>query len=338
MTAPAGEPVTPEPVAPELVTPELVAVVVAVGPLGPQVLTRPSGAGRHDALPSGPLRTTHRSLQAGVRAWVETQTGLRLGHVEQLYTFADRARAGSDGRLVISVSYLGLTRIDAPAPPTAPRADPTRDQEAPRTWSRIYAHFPWEDRRDVGADHLDPALEAALRAWAALPGSLGERRRARCAATFGLDGSPWLPDLCLQRYELLWEAGLVAESVDRGEPSPVAADEARSGVPLQHDHRRILSTGLARLRATIQYRPVVFELLPDAFTLGELQACVEAVAGTRVHTQNFRRLIQQQSLVEETGEVDSGTGGRPARLFRFRGEVHALRQATGTKLPIPRRR
>ena len=118
----------------------------------------------------------------------------------------------------------------------------------------------------------------------------------------------------------------------------VVADPSVSGVALPHDHRRILATGMARLRATIQYRPVVFELLPDSFTLGELQACVEAVAGTRVHTQNFRRLIQQQHLVEETGEVDAGTGGRPARLFRFRREVHTQRQLVGTKLPIPRRR
>ena len=45
-----------------------------------------------------------------------------------------------------------------------------------------------------------------------------------------------------------------------------------------HDHRRILATGLARLRSTIQYRPVIFELMPPAFTLGQLQATVEALA------------------------------------------------------------
>ena len=52
--------------------------------------------------------------------------------------------------------------------------------------------------------------------------------------------------------------------------------------------------------------------------------------------QNFRRLIDQQDLVEETGEVTSETGGRPAKLFRFRGEVLAERAVAGSKLPVVR--
>jgi hypothetical protein len=104
------------------------------------------------------------------------------------------------------------------------------------------------------------------------------------------------------------------------------------------DHRRVLATGLARLRAKIQYRPVVFELMDPEFTLGQLQDCVEALAGRAVHTQNFRRLIEQQALVEDTGQVDAETGGRPARLYRFRREVLQVRQAAGTKLPTIRSR
>ena len=52
-----------------------------------------------------------------------------------------------------------------------------------------------------------------------------------------------------------------------------------------------------------------------------MQRAVEALAGQRLHKQNFRRLIEQQGLVEETGEVSKETGGRPAKLFRFRREV-----------------
>lgn len=316
---------------PAVVTTELVAVVVAVRHGVPKVLTRRTDDGA--ALPSGPLRTGHRSLQAATRDWVEAQTGLRLGHVEQLYTFADRDRIDAAHR-VISVTYLGLTRDTGAA----------GGQDA--GWTSWYDHFPWEDRRHGAGDPAGAALVGALMDWAAGEPALADTRRARCGATFGLAGADWLPDLCLQRYELLWEAGLVAEAL-RGEQSgtgappaldPLAGEPAISGVALPHDHRRILATGMARLRATIQYRPVVFELLPDAFTLSELQACVEAVAGERLHTQNFRRLIQQQELVEETGEVDASTGGRPARLFRFRRQVHALRQLVGTKLPLPRRR
>jgi hypothetical protein len=95
---------------------------------------------------------------------------------------------------------------------------------------------------------------------------------------------------------------------------------------------------VARLRAKIQYRPVVFELMPGAFTLGGLQTTVEALAGQHLHKQNFRRLVEQQELVEETGDVDADTGGRPAKLFRFRRQVLDEREAAGTKLPIPRAR
>jgi hypothetical protein len=65
---------------------------------------------------------------------------------------------------------------------------------------------------------------------------------------------------------------------------------------------------------------------------------VEALAGQRLHKQNFRRLIAQQGLVEETGQVLAETGGRPARLVRFRRDVLAERAAGGTRLPLARAR
>ena len=103
-----------------------------------------------------------------------------------------------------------------------------------------------------------------------------------------------------------------------------------------HDHRRILATGIARLRAKIKYRPVVFELMPSSFTLFQLQRAVEALAGRLLHKQNFRRLIEQQELVEETGAIATETGGRPAKLFRFRRAVLLQRAVVGTKLPLAR--
>jgi hypothetical protein len=102
---------------------------------------------------------------------------------------------------------------------------------------------------------------------------------------------------------------------------------------MAHDHRRILATAIARLRAKIKYRPVVFELLPDAFTLLQLQSTVEALAGLPLHKQNFRRLVESQGLVEETGAMTRGASGRPAKLFAFRRDVLIERAAVGTKLP-----
>jgi hypothetical protein len=80
----------------------------------------------------------------------------------------------------------------------------------------------------------------------------------------------------------------------------------------------------------------VFELMPPAFTLLQLQRTVEALAGQRLHKQNFRRLIDAQGLVEETGQISTETGGRPAKLYRFRREVVAERAVAGSKLPIAR--
>ncbi len=294
---------------------DLIAVIVAVTDNQPRVLTLSGGA-----LPAGPFTSGHRSLQSGVRAWVEEQTHHPLGYVEQLYTFADRDRAPSGPGLeqhVISVSYLGLTR-EMPASGAA-------------NWRGWYDYFPWEDRRNGSRPE---EILSRLAHWAA-QGAAEQRpqRERRTAVSFGVEPHRWNEELVLQRYELLHEAGLVAEAGDvrRG-----ACANPLPGQRMVHDHRRILATGIARLRAKIKYRPVVFELMPDAFTLLQLQRAVEALAGQLLHKPNFRRLIEQQALVEETGEAAMDTGGRPAKLFRFRREVVLERAAAGTKLPLAR--
>lgn len=326
---------------------ELVAVIVATpGQTDPRVLVigEPGGVPR---LPSGPLLADHRSLQYGVRAWVRSQSGLDLGFVEQLYTFADRERTGPHGR-VVSVSYLGLT------------SQVGLEEDA--RWRGWYEFFGWEDRRDLTDDawlERHAGLLEALRDWAASTGdavgdavggaldTVSAARWERIASAYGLQGRPWAPENCLQRYELLWEAGLLPESTPSARATAAARATAHGRAPLDpadlgqrmlHDHRRILATGIARLRAKIQYRPVVFELMPEEFTLGRLQQTVEAVAGTAVHKQNFRRIVEGQQLVEETGRRARDTGGRPAMLHRFRREVLDEREVAGTKLPQPRTR
>jgi hypothetical protein len=82
----------------------------------------------------------------------------------------------------------------------------------------------------------------------------------------------------------------------------------------------------------LSYRPVVFELLPETFTLLTLQKLVEALNGIRLHKQNFRRLVERGGLVEGTGRR-SHSGGRPAELYRFRREVLRERPRPGVGLP-----
>lgn len=288
---------------------ELIAVLVAVTEGEPRVMTIAAG----QALPSGPFESSHRSLQAGLRAWIESQTGHPVGVLEQLYTFADRDRdpGAAEGLRRISISYLGLVREQA-----APGADLPQ-------WHAWYEYFPWEDRRVAPPAGLD-AILAGLGGWAAgLPA-----RRQRVDYAFGLDGFAWNEDLVLQRYELMYEAGLVPEA---GGPGGCGL-----GRPMRGDHRRILATGIARLRAQIKYRPVAFELMPDSFTLLQLQRTVEALVGLKLHKSNFRRQIDQQELIEETGETASEARGRPAMLFRYRPAVLQARALAGTRLPISR--
>jgi len=67
------------------------------------------------------------------------------------------------------------------------------------------------------------------------------------------------------------------------------------------DHRRLLATALGRLRGKLKYRPVVFELLPTTFSLLRLQRVVEALAGVRLHKQNFRRLSSRAAWSRARG-------------------------------------
>ncbi len=150
---------------------------------------------------------------------------------------------------------------------------------------------------------------------------------------FGFDGAAWDEEKVLDRYELLYEAG----PRGRGDPRRPRGrapwnDRPRLGTPMRFDHRRILATAIGRVRAKIKYRPVIFELMPDEFTLFELQKTVEAILGPHLHKQNFRRLVEGAGLVEPTGEVKMRTGGRPAKLYRFRREVLLERPAPGVRV------
>lgn len=305
----------------QAVSADLIAVVIAVTNGEPRVLTVGQGAG---ALPSGPFELDHRSLQSGLRAWVERQTNHPLGYVEQLYTFADRDRIDDEHvRRVISISYLGLTREEQ------------TEKSAAHGWRGWYDYFPWEDHR-AGVPPIVPGiLMPRLRAWADEADAPDTRhdRWQRAAIAFGFDARDWNEELVLQRYELLYEAALVAESRRSRDTGSALSVPGR---PMIADHRRILATGIARLRTKIKYRPVVFELMPATFTFLQLQRTVEALAGRLVHKPNFRRLIEEQDLVEETGETMSDTGGRPAKRFRFRQTVLAERTVAGTKLPLSR--
>jgi hypothetical protein len=304
----------------ETVSIGLSTAIVAVEANRPSVLVV-AHEGSEDALPFGPFDPAHhRTLESGLRKWVGEQTKLDLGYTEQLYTFGDKGRhlsSGAGGR-VVSVGYLALTRMVSEAPDTQ--------------WRGWYHYFPWEDWRSEKPAMIDSAILPALKKFVkdAPSAEMAELRRERVNVCFG---EGWDEERVLERYELLYEAGLVEEFYrDSGKQTK----DEQLGMPMLFDHRRILATAIARLRGKLKYRPVVFELMAPTFTLLELQRVVEALAGLKLHKQNFRRLVAEQGLVEGTGKFSAPARGRPAELFHFRREVLRERPAPGVRLGVRR--
>jgi hypothetical protein len=305
----------------EAVAVTLGAAILAVRAAEPVVAVIPAQRPREEQLPSGPFRPgEHRTLEEGVRAWAHARTGVETRFLQQLCTLAD----GIDLDPVqptLSVSYLALV---------SPRQCSDRTAATWRSW---YAFFPWEDWRCGRPECLADIL-ARLEAWAAQPAppcaaSWPADRGQRLRMAFGGTArGGWDEEKVLERYELMVEAGVAG---------PAAADAGRRQWsrlvhPVLGDQAPVLARAIGELRRAVKYRPVVFELMPDEFTLFELQKTVEAILGPNLHKQNFRRLVEGCGLVEPTGEHRLRTGGRPARLYRFRRSVIYERAAPGVKV------
>jgi hypothetical protein len=301
------------------------AAILAVRAGEPVVAVVPAQGAREESLPCGPFcPRSHGTLEGGVGAWTRAQIGVEVGFLQQLGAAAEGADA-EPAQPTVAVSYLALV---------GPRQCSDRTQASWRSW---YNFFPWEDWRHGRPDCLADLL-GRLEAWAAEAGppcatpSPGDRRQ-RIRLAFGVAGAGWDEERVLDRYELLQEAGLIG---------PVAADGTTAPplprpVPqLLGDHARVLARAVGELRRAVKCRPVVFELMPDEFTLFELQRTVEAVLGPHLHKQNFRRMVEGGGLVEPTGEHRLRTGGRPARLYRFRRDVLWERSAPGVRVKAGR--
>ena len=337
-------------------TTEVVAVLVAITEHTARVLTVDQGK----LLPNGPLMPLHRSLQAGVRQWVEEQTQQPLGYLEQLYTFVDTNRRNVDGHALVYVSYLGLVQETQ-----------TQQLQSQALWRDWYDYFPWENHLEGRPSIIMDFIVPALLEWAndITDAIVQQRRRQRIGLCWGLsesflagkyfgncenknagidtasdnnhDSREWVAEHVLLRYEMLYEAGLIPEAPTYP-PSYSANAQTRSlpenwsqliGAPMYYDHRRVIATAISRLRAKIEYRPLIFGLMPDVFTLSQLQQSVEALSGVRLHKQNFRRLLDSQNLVMETGQSSSAQRGRPAKLYRFRHDIELQSLLMDSKLP-----
>lgn len=106
---------------------------------------------------------------------------------------------------------------------------------------------------------------------------------------------------------------------------PRASTDARSArwfplhdrPPLAFDHDAIVAAAVERLRVEVRWRPVGFDLLPEVFSLTELQRLHEMVLGRPLDKRNFRKKVLAMELLEDTGRLDEGVRHRPPRLYRF---------------------
>jgi hypothetical protein len=312
-TAPGGE----------TVAIEVVAAILGVRAAEPVVAVVPSA--NEDSLPCGPFRPSeHRTLEGGTRAWIDAQTGVHIGLLQHLHASGESAdvpgaRAGTH---TVCISYLALV------------GPGQCSDRTPATWRSWYTYFPWEDWRR-GKPACLPAIEHRLNAWASQPdtpcaATLTNDRAQRLRIAFGT-GAAWDEEKVLERYELMQEAGVTGLVAAAG-----AGASARPMHALRSDHALLLARAIGDLRRAVKFRPVVFELMQEAFTLFEFQRAVEAILGPNLHKQNFRRLVESCGLVEPAGDVRLRTGGRPARLYRFRRDVVFERTSPGVRLKTGR--
>lgn len=306
----------------------LTGAILAVRAAEPVVAVVPADRNGDESLPCGAfVPSEHGTLEEGVRSRVHAQTGVELGFLEQLCTVGNRSKGGiggmgSNAPHIVSVSYLALV-------------GPQQCNDRTRaTWRSWYSFFPWEDWRSGRPDCLDE-LERRLDSWAATTDLPHARRwmpdrRQRVRIAFGGAGMTWDEEKVVGRYELLSEARIVGTATE--DDGGLAQRLPRLEHPLLGDQSLVLARAMGDLRRAIKYRPIVFELMHDEFTLFELQKAVEAILGPHLHKQNFRRLVEGCGLVEPTGSLRLRTGGRPAQLYRFRREVICEQTSPGVRL------
>jgi 8-oxo-dGTP diphosphatase len=158
-------------------------------------------------------------------------------------------------------------------------------------------HAYCEQLYTFGAVDRDPRMRVITVAYFAL---LPAERLAEAARAN--------PDLRLARIVVGWpgETG-----------GPVEAYDGAAPLPLAFDHAAILGLAMLRLRGKLDYSPVAFALLPDRFTLRQLQDVHEAILGVPLNKPAFRRRMLDKGWLAATGERETGASFRPAELFRF---------------------
>lgn len=103
---------------------------------------------------------------------------------------------------------------------------------------------------------------------------------------------------------------------ETGGPVDTIGEDGRA-LALAFDHTDILGMAVKRIRGKLDYTPIGFQLLPERFTLSELQRVHETVLGRPLNKDSFRRRMLASGQLEATGDLQTGVDHRPAELYRF---------------------
>jgi 8-oxo-dGTP diphosphatase len=155
-----------------------------------------------------------------------------------------------------------------------------------------------EQLYSFGAPERDPRTRVISVAYYAL---VDVRRLERLARERG-------DEVCIAALEIPWEQ-------ETGGPVETHLDAQR--LKLAFDHAEQLGMAVKRIRGKLAYAPIGFQLLPEQFTLRDLQLVHEAVLDRALNKDSFRRKMLSSGQLEATGEYQSDVDHRPAELYRF---------------------
>lgn len=103
---------------------------------------------------------------------------------------------------------------------------------------------------------------------------------------------------------------------------------------LGFDHAEILGYAVERLRRKIRYEPIGFELLPETFTLSQLQRLYEQILEREIDKRNFRKKLLKMELLIDTGRKETGVAHRAAQLYQFDVQKYQLLKQNGVSFEV----
>lgn len=103
---------------------------------------------------------------------------------------------------------------------------------------------------------------------------------------------------------------------------------------LAFDHQQIIDVALERLRGKVRYRPIGFELLPEKFTLSQLQRLYEIILEQKLDKRNFQRKVNRMNILIDTGEVQQNVAHRAARFYKFDETAYKQLERDGLEFSI----